>query len=675
VSGEQIRAAGFQNVSDFAAQIPGLRVQENELFPGYFIRGAGVLTETTDLNEQPVGSYIDDVYLGSPSASRGQLFDVDRVEVLRGPQGTLFGRNTSAGVIHTISRRPGDTLNGYLQLGYGSYQRFEVEGAVGGPLSSGLRVRASGKYVNDEGWQTEKFTGQRFANSNNFSGRVQLEADLSESLTFWGKIDHSWASTNSQRYSFSGLYTDVVSRARCTPAQVNTHVCVDANGYADLDFDWKRPTTNVPPLNTLKSTGYTGRFDWRLGQATVTSITDYRTIKREWSVDGDASPRPYFGGGLDFRSDRTTDNKQFSQELRLSGVTGPVTYVVGGFYYYDKRVFRSAFPFAGQDTLTRLTTDSVAGFGQVDIAVAEGTTLIGGLRYTSEVRSIMQTNLLNNFQSSARNNDNKLTGKIGIQKNLGEHSMIYVTGSTGFKSGTYGQTLRATGVRGVNPETVRAFEAGLKTEFLNRNGRFNLAVYSNRYKDFQASGSEVNPLTGLTINRLNNVGTLNAYGVEGDLTLLPIPNLIINAGFAYTHTRVSSNQTSGEVDPLTGVSRFYDGKRAPQTPSVQLTGSVRYDMPVDGVGKIGVMISGSWQSMVFESADNDPHLVQTPYALANASILWESTDKKFNAQLYVDNLFNKRVVGSEYLISFIGLRATVWGNKPRWIGARVGYNF
>jgi iron complex outermembrane receptor protein len=672
ISGDAISDNGYQNISELAAQTPGVQVQENDLFPAYFIRGAGLLVEATDLNEQPVGSYLDDVYLGSPSASRGQLFDVDRVEILKGPQGTLFGRNTSAGVINYLSRRPGDKANGYIQLGYGRFGRFEAEGAVGGPLTTGIRMRASAKYLRSDGWQRDRLTNIKFGNSNIFSGRVQLEADITSALSFRGKVDYSNSDENGVRYSFSGLLTP--TGGRCTPEVVDTNACQDANGTIDREFDWQRPATNVAPQDILRSVGYTGRFDLDLGGAKLTSITAFRNLKREWRVDGDASPKSFFGGTLDFESFRTADNDQFSQELRLAGSSGIFNYVVGGFYYNDRRMFQSIFPGAGQNTLSNTQTKSYAAFGQVDVAFSSGTTLTGGLRYTSEDRSITQRNFVRGISDTLVNNDSKLTGKLSIQQKLSSDAMVYVSASTGFKSGTYAQSLRAK-IVAVAPETVRAFEAGIKTEFLDGRGRFNLAAYHNRYKDFQATGSVIDPVTGFTSNKLNNVGVLKVTGLEGALTLLPVTGMTLDLGFALAHSKTSSTQTSGEPDPLTGKQYGYDGKRAPHTPTVQLTGSLRYDVPIGDAGTISPMITANWQSMSFHGADNNPFLVQDSFAMVNARLIWQSAGKSMTGQIYVDNIFNKRVEGSQYLISFIGLRSTVWGSRPRSFGIRLGAAF
>lgn len=674
IGGEDIRASGFQTISDLAVQTPGLQVQENDLFPAYFIRGAGLMVEATDLNEQPVGSYLDDVYLGSPSASRGQLFDVERVEVLRGPQGTLFGRNTSAGVVHYLSRRPGEEVNGYLQAGYGSYDRIELEGAVGGAVTSGLRVRASAKYFGDDGWQKDRFTGVTYADNNVISGRVQIELDLSDTLTFWGKIDYTHLSDNGTRYSFSGLL-DPLTGERCSPAEVDSHTCMASNGYIDEDFDWKRPASNVAPQNEMESVGYTGRFDWKLGGATLTSITAYRTLDREWRVDGDASPITFFGGFLDFESFRTADNTQFSQELRLAGGSDVLSYVIGGYYYRDRRTFQSIFPGAGMNTLSKLETDSYAGFGQLDFKVTPDTTLTGGLRYTSEERSIAQLNVLTDLLAENGQTDNKLTGKVGIQHDFSNRVMAYASASTGFKSGTYAQTLRGGLVASVDPETVRAFEAGFKAQLLDGLGRISLAAYHNRYKGFQATGSEIDPDTGFTINKLNNVGILRVTGLEAELALFPVENLSLNLGATLAHSDISSNQTSGEVDPETGDQYAYDGNRAPNTPTVQLQGTVRYDASLGAAGTLSPMITANWQSKTYHSAFGNPYLTRGAYALVNARLMWKSADKGLSGQIYVDNLFDKRVEGSEYLISFIGLRSTVWGSRPRTIGVRLGLDF
>lgn len=306
VSGDTIREFGVADLSTLARQIPGLQVQEYDLFPAFFIRGVGVVTETNDLNDQPVGNYIDEVYLGSPSLSRGQLFDVARLEVLRGPQGTLFGRNTSAGVVHYITRGPTETRDGYFQVGAGSYGLKTVEGAVGGALSDRVRYRVSGRYSDDNGWQKDIVTGQRFAQAELGALRAQLAFDVTERLELGVKLEYAKQDSTGARYGFSGLQDPTNTRVACDPARVNAQQCVGANGYKMDPLTPERIATDDPPLNDLESNAVTVKAVYTGESVTLTSITGWRDLKRNWIADGDGTPAAFFNGAIRFR---TVDRK------------------------------------------------------------------------------------------------------------------------------------------------------------------------------------------------------------------------------------------------------------------------------------------------------------------------------------------------------------------------------
>ena len=311
VTGERIRELGVTDISSLARQIPGLQVQEYDLFPAYFIRGVGVVTETNDLNDQPVGNYIDEIYLGAPSLSRGQLFDVARLEVLRGPQGTLFGRNTSAGVIHYITQRPTDERDGYLQVGGGSFGAKVVEGAIGGPLSDRVRYRVSGRYATDDGWQKDIFTGQRFAQADLTGLRAQLDFDATERLEVGLKLEYSEQDSTGARYGFSGLRNPTALGTACSPEQVNAQLCAGTNGYRIDPLTPERVATDDPPLNDLESNAATLRAVYKGDSFDFTSITGWRDLDRAWIADGDGAPQAFANGAIRFRTVRSTDASQF----------------------------------------------------------------------------------------------------------------------------------------------------------------------------------------------------------------------------------------------------------------------------------------------------------------------------------------------------------------------------
>jgi iron complex outermembrane receptor protein len=683
VSGEAIREFSGQDVAALAGRIVGLQVQEYDLFPAFFIRGVGLTTETNDLNDQPVGTYLDEVYLGAPSLSRGQLFDVERLEVLRGPQGTLFGRNTSAGLIHYITRGPTQDLDGYAQLGAGSFGRITAEGAIGGPLGERVRGRVSGKYLKDDGYQKDRLTGQKFAQNDIASFRAQLAFDVTDNLELLTKLEYTKQDNTGTRYGFSGLLDPANPMLGCSPARVNAQQCVAANGFREPSYDPRIATTDDAPLDDLETRGATARLVYSGEAFTLTSITAWRDLERAWIADGDGTPQPFSGGAIRFSTFRTTDADQFSQELRLSGTRDWGNWVVGAYYYDDERNFLTSFPrvFTGSRTVSNLKTTSVAAFGQVDYRLSERWTLVGGLRYSDDDREITQVltaNLANpavTVRDSEKVNDGRASGRVALEWRPHEGSMAYASYSTGFKSGTFAQSLNAVrGIDQVRPETSKTAEIGYKTQFWNGRAQTSIAAYNNRYSDFQATGSGVSA-QGTPINLLSNVGTMEANGLEAELTLRATANLELNLGFTYTDTEISSVQNSGDRDIETNALLFYDGNPAPSTPETRLNGSLRWMGPASSVGKFGAVLTFNWQDDVNLLANANRYAKQEAYSTFDFTALWESADKRYYGQAFVQNLTDEKVAGWQFTINFVGTRSTAWGMPPRTYGVRFGVNF
>ncbi len=677
LSGQEIGRLGLEDASQLAQHVPGLELRENGLFPGYFIRGAGVQTETNDINEQPVSVYIDEVYLGIPSAQRGQIFDLERVEVLRGPQGTNFGRNTPGGVIHFISKKPTDKFEGYAKAQYGSFDQVILEGAINAPLSDRVRTRVSAKFNDDSGWQKDIVTGIGFSDTNVLSGRAQVEVDVSENVVVLFKADGMRQRANGIRYGFTGLL-DPNTFAPCSIERVEAHECAAINGYIDPVYDDKRIATDTPPLDTIDSWGIGGQLDWALSDdITMTAITSYRKLEREWAVDGDASNVLVFGF-INFDTYRATDAKQFSQEVRFNGTTGAAKWVAGAYYYSDTREFLNQFPAFGSGDYTEVDTKSWALFGQIDLEITETVTLVGGLRYTDETKKATKYNL--DADPTGANplrpelSDTATTGKLALEWRPQDNIMVYAGLSTGFKSGTFPAVTK---FRTVDPEKATAYEIGLKSQFWDGRAQFNVAGYYNDYKDFQATGTDSSG--PVPLNELVNVGALKVVGLEGDLSVVPVDNLLMTLGFTLTDAKIHADptQASGAVDYETGVPFYFDGKRPAQLPKYSLNGLVRYDLPISPeMGGISFQFDWKYTGKVFLDADNNRLHTQKAYGIIGARVAWTSADDLYTLQVFGSNLTNKQVAGWSFDIAgFVGNRATIWGQRPRSFGIQAGMKF
>lgn len=407
VSGEQLKALNIQDAQRIVDFVPNFKASGLGGAGGppvFNIRGISFV-DFSNINEASVALYVDEVYQVAQGAGTQQVFDLDRVEVLRGPQGTLFGRNSTAGVVHYITRKPTDTFEGSLSAQYGSYDQVVLQMAAGGPVTEGLRARFALKYNRDDGWQKDPRNGNRYASTDAIAARGIVQADLGPAIEFEGNIHYSRNNGQSpvQRPYF--LLDPSNPSGYCggrpvpgTPADIAHAQCVLAgNGVsrtAGQAFDNYRATRGITDREewpfAYRSWGGYGKITADLGFAELVSISGYETYDQEFTYDGDGyDNRPYGSGSGDLGIFFNSQSETFSQEVRLSGDSGPVDWVVGGFYYDGEQNAQSTISVDNFKTdLIGFTTHtkSVAGFGQADVAITDALTLTGGLRYTSDKR-------------------------------------------------------------------------------------------------------------------------------------------------------------------------------------------------------------------------------------------------------------------------------------------------
>ncbi|MEO1231900.1 MAG: TonB-dependent receptor plug domain-containing protein, partial [Myxococcota bacterium] len=326
VSGDQISDGNFGNAQEITSLAAGIStIQPNgEANYAIAIRGVANSDFTTNV-ESPVAIYMDEVYISQMSGAGFQLFDMERVEFLRGPQGTLFGRNATGGLAHFITRKPSEELEGYVRLTYGRFDQFKAEAAVGGAVIPGLlSVRASGAGHWNNGYVVNRLDlDNNLNNANDQAGRFQLLFTPLDDLSLLVNVR---AATQNIRTGFFE-YVSSVRPGELTPGEPNPVL----NGYVDVPGNVFEGAYNDPGFNKLDTLGATATLNWSFESITVTSITDYQTVKRDYIEDSDASPEPFFNFFLN------TDAQQFSQELRVAGNMDWLNWVAG-FYYLDLQV-------------------------------------------------------------------------------------------------------------------------------------------------------------------------------------------------------------------------------------------------------------------------------------------------------------------------------------------------
>ena len=396
-SGQQLAELGMLSVSDIVAQTPNVTFvspfgEGNNI--AFTLRGVG-LNDFSEHNEAPGAVYVDGVYQGTLAGANFQLFDLDRVEVLRGPQGTLFGRNTSAGLVQYITRKPGDEPEARAELTVGEFSQTRFEGAVGGPLGDVAAGRLSALYHKHDGYRPSRTPGVEDASETDaYAVRGQLKWTPTDSLDLLLSAHYSKADqvANTYEHTSTTFLADGYTEVYLPVDEVNP-ICEfvggltgpgqDCFGYRDTDNDVYATDNDREPFLDLEVSGASLTLDWALDAIEITSITAYESVDKSFGEDTDMGPVPAIAVS------NPVDSAQWSQELRASSDAEGNRWTAG-LYYFDRdidtgsRTDASGIGLVDDDTVTEYQTESWSVFGQYEWGFAENLTLILGGRYFSE---------------------------------------------------------------------------------------------------------------------------------------------------------------------------------------------------------------------------------------------------------------------------------------------------
>jgi iron complex outermembrane recepter protein len=411
LSAADLATRGVSNTLQLGQFIPNLVAQNNTGIGSanaYFLRGLGN-TETIATFDPPVGTYVDDIYISRQNANNLSLFDVERVEVLRGPQGTLFGRNTTGGAINVIMRQPGDEFGGYAELGYGSYGQKLARASVDVPLADTLSVKLSGYWQDDDGYARNVTTGQRVNDDDGWGVRLGVRGDLAS----WARWNGSYAHIVAEGENIVNFTCNPAAPTKCDGRFVTTGLRKGNNQspspYAGLPISGRKAGYGLG--NSAVSNLVTSRLEFDVAdKTTLTFITGFIDLTQQFALDffdGRGGPslavpvppvRGFARGGFTILNDGS--HTQFSQEAKLNGELGDglLTYVVGGYYLDESNttdfadvfsVFNPALPnglgLLLADRTLRNQTKAVAGYAQGDLNLGQFI-LTAGIRYTDETK-------------------------------------------------------------------------------------------------------------------------------------------------------------------------------------------------------------------------------------------------------------------------------------------------
>ena len=713
LSGEQVQQSGAVGLSQVQQLAPSLQITAtNPRNTNINIRGLGATPAFASLGlEYGSGVYVDQVYYSRPTQAAFDLYDIQRVEVLRGPQGTLFGKNTTAGAISIVTEEPSFTPEMRGELSFANDSFYQARASASAPLSDTVALRLTFTDTNrDRGVQQNVRLKERMHDLKTVSMRAQLLFTPTDKLKFRLIGDYS-------DFAQNGLVgvnrTFRTTRVDGSTLPNNFFVRAARFNYTPLpvDLDARQVDLNRTIFVKIKTYGGTLIGDYDLGGATVTSVTGYRELQFRPKTDGDVT-------GLDIFVDAGVreNQRQFSQELRIaSNGGGPLDYVAG-LYYFDQRIDDEFFtiygpdaalwilgPAAGstqaspafQNALNGLTANGAA-FAETKsyAAFAEGTwhagpfDLTAGLRYTNEEKNgafsqvqvgpaLSATDVLfggqairNNFAANipeyvVSSKEDNISGRATISYRPSEAVMLYATYSRGFKSG--GLNLNATAApRVIAPEKIEAYEAGAKSQFFDRRLTVNLAVYQQTIKNYQSQ--QIDTAVAQTAY-IANVGTVRSTGFEADVRARIIDGVSLFGSLAYTDAKYLNFTNAPCPVEYFGLQTICNlsGARLPGVSKVSWSAGVNASLPLDDGGKIEFNADYAYRSNFFTTYNLAADSLAPGYGLANVRVGYETADGRFNLSVFARNLFDTTY------ISIINPSAFNTGQSTATLGDPASY--
>ncbi len=694
LTGDQIKALAVTNTLDVVQHVPGVQLVSSGAGAANFfsIRGA-TQNDFAEHEEAPVATYLDGVYVSHASATAALLFDAASVEILRGPQGTLFGRNATAGLVQFTSAKPTFSPDGYAEASYESYDRYRLEGAYGQGITKDVAFRLSAAYDGGGSYLRNRLTpGIDPNNRNTWAVRGQLLIKPTD------RLDVTLSGRGSRTDVRSGFYTDLVSYAdpdnhllsRVLPSNLDvfgTCAGCDRFGYrVPDDYSFYTGASNVTGRNRASTAGGTATVRYRAPGVIVTSISDYSHYFKRYNEDTDASPNENYAFYTGVDAD------QFSEEIHLENdVKGRFRWLIGGFYLnIDGKYlagtgshFAETTPAGIEDSGSlanyALKTRSWAVFGQAEYDLVPKLTLVLGARYADERKRFDYVlNYTDGFEPGAtvlqplalvindratpgagRLSKGEWSGRAALNYQVTPDILTYVTVNRGFKPGSFNAPGYAIPVETFKfgEERVLTVEGGAKTEFLNHKLRINGDVFYNDYKDYQAFN-----VIGINYFVTNNKA--RQWGAEFDAALTPVSGLTITSGLALLRSRIY-----GIVLPDGDVAT----RDTAQSPTLSYNGDVSYRWKPSFGGRLTIGTDFSYKTKFYFDILNSPSAAQDGFWLQNARLSYESPDERWGLQLYARNLFAEKYVVYAFPIGSQGFTQRSPG-EARTVGIRLSYH-
>ena len=695
LSGGQLKNNVINNTFDLQAKIPGFVSTPVASYGFTYLRGIGTDQQTVGL-EPAVATHIDGVYFPRVASGFQELYDVDRVEVIKGPQGTLFGRNATGGAIHVISKRPNNEFGGYLDATVGNLEKIRIEGALNTPIiEDKVLFRIAGVYHNDEGYSKNEFLNKEEDDTDIQSLRTQLLVHASDNFSI----------------RFFGDYTNNEGGrgAASHPSEPYDNAALGIPG-GDINPDVRINRRDAPADTEIEDWGIGAEIEWVLGGVTVKSLSSYRELENRLHVDFDLTPLNLSGF-----SDPIENSENWMQEIQLSSNSdGGLEWVVGAFIFNEDVRQDYYFPFAssvfaanplgpavvqgglydsGTSDTAIVDTFSWALFGQASYELTEKFRLTAGLRYSYDEREIdynvflldipapaTAVDLLANrpglgvaFVTDAQKGDwDAFTPKAGIEYFYSDDIMYYFSATRGFKSGGYNGILfgAATTLEAVDPEIIWSYEAGVKSTLMEGRMRLNITGFYYDYQDIQLNILTADQAATRGFANVRNAGDADIYGAEVEVNLAVTDYFRVDGLIAYLDTELG---TLLSANPNAAMDTDQSGNRLPNAPEFSLNIGAEYNWGLGDLGELSVRGDYThrtrryhtiYQEFFNSSASND---------FLNARLSFTGNSDKWSVSVHVRNLLDEDNESFGFRAPFFG--ALKLYSERRNYGLNVRYKF
>jgi iron complex outermembrane recepter protein len=696
LQGNELVDSGIDSQRALAMMVPNVAVNVNANFIAPYIRGVGTQYANPGL-EPSVATYFNDLYISRPSAGFMNFNDVERVEVLKGPQGTLYGRNTTGGAIRVITKDPTDEFEAQAALTAGNYSRIVADGFVSGPITDTISGRLAAQYEERDGWVDNVVGGEDMEDREVGFIHGKLLWDVSDKLRI--KLDADYTDKEDREgVTFQPLYQGL-------PEQVG----LAAGGVATNEYDEYSGNVQSSDDSDLSSRfdayGSQLRIDYDFDSFTLTSITGYRYMRFRGVADLDATSANLF-----FANTIEDETEDFSQEIQLvSNSDGNWEWLLGMYYFNEDASdnfglsglfidadvgFEGAFVGGDGD----IDVESFAPYGQISYQINEHWEVLAGIRYTDETKEVS-----NDFYVATVNNkgypnkpyiqvvptpDQKFeyddwTPKAQVTWRPNDDIMIYASYDEGVKSGGYNMPSPSPSpVTEVDNETIKSYELGWKTQFDRL--RINGAIFHYDLSDLQLQVTDL----GGGITSVTNAGDATVDGLEADLTFAATDSLELGAGIGYQDTEFD-NYPNGQFNPpcavapedaqcqalnglgLATLAGELKGNNLPQAP--EWSGYLRgtYTWAMGSSGDLSFTVLASYSDSFFWTSDN--LYEEDSKWLSNANVAWTSSTGRYAISAYINNLTDEEY--NTHQAPFSGSGGWKVPGPPQMYGARFAYNF